>query len=272
MDKHGLTDPALPLSVEKSDEGRRVSLQSERSQIFYLLSGTLYKKSAGGFLDQPAPVIVVIPPGRGIRLRLSDDSAFYRVLLESWLFNEYSIRHWEKSFLFFFREKTAFFRLPDNRPVLFERIYIDLLDEYTRRKPGYRDIIRVKLSELFINMARLKTRDVSRVDVSVSARGITEIIGFLEEHYTRTISLEQIADFAGYSPAYLSRYFRKKTGVCLFAYINKIRIQKACKLLKHTDKTILEIAYSVGYKNISFFNRCFKKIINMSPAEFRKGF
>ena len=49
-----------------------------------------------------------------------------------------------------------------------------------------------------------------------------------------------------------------------------VRIQKSCLLLKRSDMPILDVAYAVGYNNISFFNRYFRKIMKMSPREYRR--
>ena len=69
----------------------------------------------------------------------------------------------------------------------------------------------------------------------------------------------------GLNPSYFSRAFKREIGVSVFELINSVRIQKACVMLKRTDMPIIEVAYAVGYNNISFFNRYFRKIMNASP-------
>jgi len=270
MDERRLIDPALPVQIEKGEV--RVTLQSADYQLLHVFDGKVYCKSAQGVTESRAEVLLVIPPGEGLRVRLAEQSGCYVIRLVPWLFAELRERHWEQGFLLFLKEAVTVFPLQADKPQVVKRIVEDLADEILRQKPGYRDIIRLKLSELFITLARIKTTTEPAVDISPAARGIPEIIRYLEEHYTEPITLQAVADYAGYSTAYLSRYFKKATGVCLFAYINKIRIRKGCKLLKHTDKTILEIALAIGYNNVSFFNRCFKRFMNMSPVEYRKGF
>ena len=81
----------------------------------------------------------------------------------------------------------------------------------------------------------------------------------------------EICELCNLNPTYLSRKFKEETGLNLFEYINRIRIERACRLLKQTRKTVLEIAYQVGYNNISFFNRYFRKTLGMSPGEYRKS-
>jgi AraC-like DNA-binding protein len=78
-----------------------------------------------------------------------------------------------------------------------------------------------------------------------------------------------MAGLSGFNPSYFSRAFKHKAGMPLFEYVNHLRIRKACILLKRSALSIIEIAFSVGYNNISFFNRYFRKIMKMSPREYR---
>lgn len=55
----------------------------------------------------------------------------------------------------------------------------------------------------------------------------------------------------------------------MFEYLNRIRIQKSCLFLKRSSMSIVEIAFSVGYNNLSHFNRYFRRIMGMSPREYR---
>ncbi len=56
----------------------------------------------------------------------------------------------------------------------------------------------------------------------------------------------------------------------VFEYAQNIRIEEACKLLKTTDKKVIEIAMSVGYKDLKFFNKVFKRYTDTTPREYRK--
>jgi YesN/AraC family two-component response regulator len=60
-------------------------------------------------------------------------------------------------------------------------------------------------------------------------------------------------------------------GTTFVEYINIIRIKEAKILLKETDSKIIEIAYKVGFNNVTYFNLIFKKITGQTPFEFRKG-
>ena len=69
--------------------------------------------------------------------------------------------------------------------------------------------------------------------------------------------------------AYLSRLFHKETGEKLSDYILRLRMERAKRLLKDSEKTISEVAASTGYSNLQHFSSQFKKKIGISPTDFR---
>ncbi|MEW5817503.1 MAG: helix-turn-helix domain-containing protein, partial [Spirochaetota bacterium] len=90
-----------------------------------------------------------------------------------------------------------------------------------------------------------------------------------EHHPDEELNLGCIAGEVGLSPCYLSLMFKKITGETVVEYITKVRIERAKELLKTTADKAYEIAYKVGFKDPHYFSACFKKIIGISPTEFR---
>jgi len=85
------------------------------------------------------------------------------------------------------------------------------------------------------------------------------------------LSLARAAAEAGMAPASFSRFFRRATGRTFISYVNELRIGRACRLLLETELTITEIAYRVGFNNLSNFNRRFRQIRDQAPREYRAG-
>ena len=94
---------------------------------------------------------------------------------------------------------------------------------------------------------------------------------FIAQHYHKQIRVEDIAEYVGYTPNYLSTIFKLETGAAIIDYINFIRITKAKELLINSSMMIYEIADAVGYNNESYFTKIFKKIVNVSPNYYRKN-
>ncbi len=100
---------------------------------------------------------------------------------------------------------------------------------------------------------------------------INRTFRFLYQHYTEEHSLEEIAEYANQNKAALCRSFKKVSGYTIFQYINRLRIDNACRLLKNTDQSITDIAYIVGYNTFSHFNSQFRRVMKLSPSQYRKG-
>jgi YesN/AraC family two-component response regulator len=93
----------------------------------------------------------------------------------------------------------------------------------------------------------------------------------MKDNYSSDIKLEDLATRAFLSPNYFSKLFKDCTSITISDYIQKLRIEEACNLLKNTDKKIIDISGEVGYKDIKFFNQIFKKIIGKTPSDYRKN-
>ncbi len=92
---------------------------------------------------------------------------------------------------------------------------------------------------------------------------------YIMNNFNRDISLTDVADIALMNKSAFCRYFKKATKKSFSQYLNEIRIGYACKLLQErTDTTISEIAFQVGYNNLSNFNRQFKIITGYAPKAY----
>ena len=94
---------------------------------------------------------------------------------------------------------------------------------------------------------------------------------FIENHLSEEIDLPQIADNVHLNQDYLTRIFRRETGVSVKSYIVNLRMEKARELLETSRLPIADVAYRVGYYNYTSFNRIFKKTFGVSPQSYRKA-
>lgn len=100
---------------------------------------------------------------------------------------------------------------------------------------------------------------------------IYKAIRYAKHHYSDTsMSVEMVADHAGFSMDYFNRIFLAHTGFTVMAYVNYMRVKKAVALLRNTDKTVLEIALEVGYDSHEGFIKAFKKHYGITPSDYRK--
>ncbi|RPJ07569.1 MAG: AraC family transcriptional regulator, partial [Spirochaetaceae bacterium] len=224
-----------------------------------------------------SPGLLFIPnqPGKSLRTRVCvvdgrTNIAGSRIIMGDSIVNELRLRT-RSNDLFQQAAGSAFFiRIQHAQFSKFAMLFDDIFSEWKEKPAGYKDLILLKLSELCINAGRLWTPAPAAIDIAPNAKKIDEIIRYLENHFMENILLPQLAAELGYSPSYLSRFFKSKTGECLFEFVNRLRIQRACMLLKNTDKSVTETAFECGYNNISFFNRMFRRLMQCSPLEYRK--
>lgn len=99
---------------------------------------------------------------------------------------------------------------------------------------------------------------------------LRQIIDYIEEHLLEQMTREEIAQYVHFHPAYLSRFFRKKTGLSLSEYIVRQRIECAKEMLVRSEHRIGYIMSHLGYDNLSHFTRTFKKITGYTPQQYRK--
>ena len=97
-----------------------------------------------------------------------------------------------------------------------------------------------------------------------------KIITHIHENFTRTITIEELAQMAHVSPSHLAHTFKKQTGYAPVEYVLKMRMERAMMLLTHSNKTVAEISYEVGYESIPAFTKIFKRKTNYSPNAYRK--
>ena len=95
------------------------------------------------------------------------------------------------------------------------------------------------------------------------------IFKFVEDNFKTDCNLSIAALKLGISYSYLSRYFKKITGMSYNNYLNSYRISKACYLLHNTNLSVLECAYEVGYDSLRSFNRNFKLLTNTTPKNYK---
>lgn len=93
---------------------------------------------------------------------------------------------------------------------------------------------------------------------------------YIQENYTRSITLGEIADVASMTEQSFSRWFRQTSGLTFVDYLMQLRTTVASNLLVNTNKPMSEVATESGFNSSSSFNRAFLRIKGCSPREFRK--
>ncbi|KPC99726.1 Arabinose operon regulatory protein [Geobacillus sp. BCO2] len=94
---------------------------------------------------------------------------------------------------------------------------------------------------------------------------------YIQKHFSQSdLTLESVAQFLHVSPVYLSRMIKQELGISFIHLLTKIRMEKAAELLLSTELPIHEISERVGYDTQHYFSTAFKKVMGVSPNQYRR--
>lgn len=137
----------------------------------------------------------------------------------------------------------------------------DMSETYIK---GYLNLLSACLNRNKILVENFETKDNRKLNK------ILPIVNYIDQNYNLPISLDNISEATHLNEYYLCRIFKAATGQTVFNYINYIRICEAENLLTNTSLSITDIAFSVGFSNISRFDEAFKRITGTTPLKYRK--
>lgn len=121
------------------------------------------------------------------------------------------------------------------------------------------------LYQLIIASIRHSNVEEMKVDTRIDLA-----IEYIRTHYQEELTLNDLSYQYALSPNYFSATFKKATGMGVVNYITKLRMDRACSLLRDTDWSVGEIARSVGYSDSQYFFRVFKKYTDVTPLQYKK--
>jgi AraC-like DNA-binding protein len=113
-----------------------------------------------------------------------------------------------------------------------------------------------------IGMEGISRKDSDRMSI---------IFDQILKNFKEPVSVEDLAQKVNLTKAAFCRYFKARTQKTFVEYLMQVRINHACKLLKETDLSVLEVCYESGFNNLSNFNRQFLKLTKQNPKAFRKN-
>lgn len=115
------------------------------------------------------------------------------------------------------------------------------------------------------------SRQIERMQVPAgTADAFATVIEYVHTHFAEHLSTSQLAEMAGLSESHFERRFRHAFSTSPRQYLVRVRIEHASKLLRESDQTISKIAQACGFYDHAHFSRCFRRIMNQSPTEYRR--
>ncbi|WP_338554148.1 helix-turn-helix domain-containing protein [Paenibacillus sp. KS-LC4] len=143
---------------------------------------------------------------------------------------------------------------------------------YNKAGYGYEIKVRSLLLELIYLLLRKFRSTQETREYSINRRTMARLLHlneYIQEHYNRPLTLNELAERENFSVSYLSSFFQKSMGVNFRTYITRIRLEHAVKAMLTTQEPIIKIALDSGFPNLKAFHKAFKAVYQMTPTEYR---
>ena len=239
-------------------------------ELLYILEGSLYI-SCGSFSGvASAGDIVIINPHQLHVATSGDTDVKYHVVL----FNLDMLYGNETSDIAarfinpVAQNKIQFYNIIQDKAIA--DIIQDIVSENQSKLPGYE--LKLKASLLLILSTLTRYHTLPADQISMLDYGFKEVLDYINENYSSAnLSTDEIARHFSFNKSYFCRKFKKQTGMPFIDYLNYKRLETANILIHKTEKSITEIALSVGFNDLNYFSRKFFELYGLRPKEIRKG-
>ncbi len=233
--------------------------------IFFLLEGEMTVKYLNAKHKMQAEDIILINPGVSYEIE-NAHNAMYGIAAYS--MNMISAATNSSNMIFHCNSMTdELHSYEDLRNILFA-----LTAEFTcesHKTRCYTDSLMLKLLDCLVENYQLNRKNLEANENDNDYR-IREIMQYIMANLDKEISLNDLAASMFVSTSTLSRIFKKSTGVYFADYVMQLRIKIAVGYLEYTDQNMTQIALSSGFSNSATFNRAFKKVMGITPSEYRE--
>ncbi|MCR5271630.1 MAG: AraC family transcriptional regulator [Lachnospiraceae bacterium] len=146
-----------------------------------------------------------------------------------------------------------------------------IIEEYTQNKPFCQKMIKIYVEAMVMDLIRRNDMTQIRDNISKtnSISQITKTLEYVEKNYSKNLKAEELAGVSSMSETHFRRIFEANINMSPMDYVNLIRVQKACDLMKKNDDSMDVIASKCGFVTTSTFNRNFKKFLGTSPYQWK---
>ncbi len=278
----------FPLYVAEVRHGPVRAHQHEFFELIYLISGRgLHRIGNKSYPIQAGDVYVISPdephayfPAEGNEVRIVNVLFLPGILDEALLSSSglpglTGLLYIEP----LFREEAHFaHRLNLQGAIAYrvETLLREMEQEQQARSPGFDIVLRNMFCTLLVLLSRAYEQQIARSGVEPEFRRrhavVEAAMRYIEDHHTEAVSLVDVARHTAMSPSRLAHLFKEHTRRSILAYLHEFRIKRICNDLLASDTPVSELALNLGYGDLGFFHRVFRRYTGCSPTEYRRSF
>lgn len=129
------------------------------------------------------------------------------------------------------------------------------------------------------NVAKVENSEVSQYSGLYNVAGkkqyrkyIADAVDYIHENFNREVSLKKLARISNKSQFHFTRMFKDEVGDSPYQYLIRYRLERAKEMLVHSEKTVGEVSYDVGFSSPSQFSFLFKRFVGITPKKYRMSF
>lgn len=245
-------------------------------ELYYLLEGQRYY-----FIDRQtylvkAGDVVMIRPNQIHKTSMAQESYHNRILLQidgramDPFLKACGMGGMEEVYA----QDAMILSVPEKERPDIEELLFRIQKEMKERLSQYEVRVKLKLAELFLTLLRSQKRvpflEENQKVETWKHKKVHEVADYLLNHPETEESLEELAKRFYISKSYLSRIFREVTSFTVNEYKNINRIKKSQQLLNHSTYSVTEISELLGFENLTYYERVFKKYAGVTPLKYRK--
>ena len=229
--------------------------------VDYMVNDTIYHVRKGE--------VLIIPPDMPHSLNMGTNSSRYLYLFEpETVFGMRDIKALIQQF-----NRSFYLHDGSDAHIRIRETLLKAQAVYERGEPmwntacyGYILRMYAVLGQHYLLNPRIRQREASH---SVDREVISAAMGFINTHYREDLTLDDVAEFAGFSRYYFSRSFKKQTGYSFKDYLCQKRLQVAMDLLIRSNSSMRDVAIESGFGSVATFNRVFREKKGCTPTQYR---
>lgn len=256
----------LPLAVWLERPTRLYQIQHVHDcfEFVFVLSGTGWCAVNGLRFPILRNDLYVLRPGDVHEFTNNPGMRFYNIMFSGKLFSAEDLETFAP--LLKWHGK---YTLPDPVFSRAESLLKSVCAELENKQPAGMMAAKSSFFLFLVELLRLPVRDAAAPD-GAKADLVSNILAFVTSRCRERITLDDLARETGGTPEYAGRRFRSLMGISFTDYLNHYRIELACGKLENTALSISEIAADLGFYDTPYFDKCFRKILGISPKAYRE--
>ena len=201
---------------------------------------------------------------------ISDSLTYYCIIIDASLFQSGFVDTCELKYVTPIKQNLILFCNKIRGDFNINECINKLINEFVIKDLGYELAIKSHIFWLLAILFRNHKEDIltqKKYEIrSKNLERFNKILIYIEDNYSEKFAVENLARNANMSTSNFCHLFKRMTGKTLIEYVNNLRINKAENLLRNTDMNISEVAMAVGFNDINYFSRSFKKYKKIAPT------